>query len=337
MRQEQKLSIIIPAYNAENYISRCLDSILNQDYHNEIEIIVVNDGSEDKTAEILENYRDRYPGLFRVITKRNEGVSSARNAGILASLGEWIWFCDADDYVCKEGLSFVLDNFVDSDIDVCSFCSVTLDGIALKNFSEPERVKGDCVFEGTTISRFKETSPFFVWNHIYRKSAIDGVMFREIPLAEDALFNLEVYMKDLRLRCTNANIYRYTISAGQSTRKRDQQTMKNAIHGYEGLFDTFKRFQSEVEDNELIDAIDEKIAGQSLPFMSRVLCAELSKDEFAILFHRLNEKGIFPFSEINSKIRIVNLIGRCPDLYMIGSLLYKRLFVPYILPRLSRN
>ena len=117
---KEKLSIIIPAYNAENCIERCLDSILDQDYHNEIEIIVVNDGSTDSTGSILNKYQKQIPSVFRIITKENGGVSSARNAGLDAATGDWIWFCDADDYICKNGLSYVLNSFVDDDIDICT-------------------------------------------------------------------------------------------------------------------------------------------------------------------------------------------------------------------------
>ena len=116
-----KLSIIIPAYNVELYIERCFESILNQDFHNEIEIIVVNDGSTDSTGAILEKYCQYNPTVFKIVTKENGGVPSARNAGLDVATGDWIWFCDADDYICKNGLSYVIDNFVDDTIDICTF------------------------------------------------------------------------------------------------------------------------------------------------------------------------------------------------------------------------
>ena len=333
----RKLSIIIPAYNAENCIERCLDSILDQDYHNDIEIIVVNDGSTDSTRLILERYKNRLPNVFRIITKENGGVSSARNEGLENATGEWIWFCDADDYICKNGLSYVLDNFVDLDIDICTFWAISLDRIALKDFVEPKTVVGSTVFEGTTISKYKESFPVSACNHLYRKSAINSTRFRKIPIGEDAFFNLEMYMKDLRLRSTNANIYRYTVSDGQATRGRDQYTMRKAIAGYEVLFDTIKKFQKEKSDEELSYELERKIALTSFAYMSRVLCAELSIGEFVELICRLKQKGIFPFLELNRKIKVINFIGRFPLLYPSLSFLYQKLFIPHILPKLSRN
>lgn len=334
---KEKLSIIIPAYNAEAFIERCLNSILNQDYHNDIEIIVVNDGCTDSTGSILNKYQKQNPSVFRIITKENGGVSSARNAGLDAATGDWIWFCDADDYICKNGLSYVLDNFVDSEIDICTFGGISLDSRTLNSFVEPDAVSGNIIYEGSTISNYKESYPVFVYSQIYRKSAIKGIRFRSTPIGEDAFFNLEVYMRDLRLRRTNTHVYRYTVSDGQATRKRDRYTMRKAIAGYEVLFDTIKKFQKEKSDEELSNELERKIALTSIAYMSRVLCAELSKGEFVELICRLKQKGIFPFLELNRKIKVVNSIGRFPVLYPSLCFLYQKLFIPYIMPKLSRN
>lgn len=337
MNKTDKLSIIIPAFNAEAFIGRCLDSILNQDYHNEVEIIVVNDGSTDSTAKILSDYQSKYPNIIRIINQKNGGVSAARNAGIEAAEGDWIWFCDADDYICKNGLSYVLDHFVDSDIDICTFWAITLDHIALKSFCESEELKGECVYDGLTRSKFKESFPGPVWNHLYKKKSINGVRFRDV-FGEDAIFNLEVYMKDLRIRGTNLNIYRYTVNDAQMTRNRNKEKMRRIIDGYEHIFDVAKENQRSVcNDRELSQSIDRWISNIFTPYMSRLLCADLTKEEFSDKIDRLNQKGIFPIHASNERQKIFNFIGNHPSLYPIESLLYRKIFIPYILPRLSRN
>ena len=146
MDKNEKLSIVIPAYNAGWCIERCLNSIMDQNYHNDLEIIVVNDGSTDSTSKIIDAYCQKHTSLFRVVNKQNGGLPSARNAGLEVALGDWIWFCDADDYICRNGLSYVLDHFVDSSIDVCTFHSISLDPIALKRFNEQNAVKGGMPF-----------------------------------------------------------------------------------------------------------------------------------------------------------------------------------------------
>ena len=92
-----KLSIIITVYNKEKYISRCIESALNQNIDN-YEIIIVNDGSTDNSHNIIKKYVEKYPDKINYINKENGGVSSARNIGLKASKGEFITYIDGDDY-----------------------------------------------------------------------------------------------------------------------------------------------------------------------------------------------------------------------------------------------
>lgn len=92
------ISIIVPVYNMEKYLKKCLNSLVKQTYKN-IEIICVNDGSTDNSSKILENYQNKYPKLIKVINKKNGGLSDARNAGIKKAKGDYIGFVDSDDWV----------------------------------------------------------------------------------------------------------------------------------------------------------------------------------------------------------------------------------------------
>lgn len=110
------ISIIIPVYKAEKTIRRCLDSILHQS-HEEWEAIIVDDGSPDKAGEICDEY-ERADSRFRVIHQKNSGVSSARNAGLNIVKGDYIAFCDSDDYVEKDWLKFFIQNISGFDVVV---------------------------------------------------------------------------------------------------------------------------------------------------------------------------------------------------------------------------
>ena len=96
-----KISIIVPVYNVENYIGRCLETLLNQTLQ-EIEIIIVNDGTQDKSEEIIEKYVKQYPTKIKYYEKKNGGLSSARNYGLEYATGEYVAFLDSDDYVEKK-------------------------------------------------------------------------------------------------------------------------------------------------------------------------------------------------------------------------------------------
>ena len=93
-----KVSIIIPVYNVEKYISKCLDTLVNQTLE-EIELIVVNDGSTDESENIIMKYKEKYPDKILYLKKNNGGLSDARNYGVNYAKGEFIAFLDSDDYV----------------------------------------------------------------------------------------------------------------------------------------------------------------------------------------------------------------------------------------------
>ena len=105
-----KISIIIPVYNGEKYIRRCLDSVINQTY-NDIQIIVINDGSIDNTENILKTYSD-----IVLINKENEGVSKARNTGLSLATGDYVYFCDADDYLEENAFEVLVKEYGENDL-----------------------------------------------------------------------------------------------------------------------------------------------------------------------------------------------------------------------------
>ncbi len=117
------LSIIIPIYNVENYIDRCLNSIFSQDSTiNDYEVICVNDGTPDKSMDIVNRYADKY-GNICIINQENKGLSVARNAGLKIARGKYIWFVDSDDYVSPNSVKEIeaTINGIGSDIDVIPF------------------------------------------------------------------------------------------------------------------------------------------------------------------------------------------------------------------------
>ncbi len=102
------LSIIIPCYNAERWVARCLDSILNQGV-DDMEIIAVNDGSKDGTLSVLREYENLHPSIIKVVDKSNGGAASARNKGLDIAQGKYVMFVDADDQIVENTLKYTID------------------------------------------------------------------------------------------------------------------------------------------------------------------------------------------------------------------------------------
>lgn len=119
------LSIIVPVYNMELYLEKCLSTLVNQNNNNySYEIICVNDGSTDKSQEILELYKDKYNKNIKIIATKNLGVSNARNIGIENSSGEYITFVDSDDWIDEDFVCIALDNIKQYGVDLCVFDTV---------------------------------------------------------------------------------------------------------------------------------------------------------------------------------------------------------------------
>lgn len=121
MVKRPKVSVILPIYNVENYLSRCLESLMNQTLL-DIEIIGVNDGSKDRSADILRQYM-ALDSRIQMIDKENGGTASARNAGLDAAAGEMIFFLDPDDYVAKNACERIYEEHLNCGADIVIFGS----------------------------------------------------------------------------------------------------------------------------------------------------------------------------------------------------------------------
>lgn len=178
-----KVSIIIPFYNSENYLSRCIESAAGQTY-SDIEIILINDGSTDGSEKVCMSYAQSDPRI-RLITQDNKGVSVARNAGLDAATGDLISFIDSDDYVENDYIEYLAGLLEKSGSDMA--CCGHEDN---KNTSEPRIITGseECLKDYLTSKDIFAS----VWGKIYRRSLFDGIRFPEGKRFEDnfVLFRL---------------------------------------------------------------------------------------------------------------------------------------------------
>lgn len=193
-----KYSVIIPVFNVEKYINRCVKSILSQRY-NDLEIILIDNGSEDSSGILCDNYAERYSNITTYHIP-NGGVSSARNFGLAKAQGEFICFVDADDYLVGNLFSD-MENQLDSEIDLLVFSYYNS---LEKNLSETTRSAKILPIEGRKdrnqfIALFTELflsdMMYTVWNKIYRREFLEEhrIIFEQYELGEDVRFNLNVY------------------------------------------------------------------------------------------------------------------------------------------------
>lgn len=193
-----KYSVIIPVYNVENYLTRCLDSLLAQNYA-DLEILLIDNGSKDQSGQICEDYAAKFSNITAYHIP-NKGVSSARNFGLAKAKGEFICFVDADDYL--EGNLFSdLESQLDSQLDLLVFSYYNS---IEQNLSEIIRSAKILPTEGKKdksdfIALFQELClsdmMYTVWNKIYRREFLEEhrIMFEQYELGEDVRFNLNVF------------------------------------------------------------------------------------------------------------------------------------------------
>ena len=248
------ISIIVPVYNAEQYLPKCLDSILNQTYKY-LEVICINDGSYDNSINILNQYKAQDSRMV-VIDKSNEGVSATRNCGLKQATGEYFMFVDADDWIepdtCEKALTVMEDN--NADIVMWSYVSE-------RGFSNSQKTifPNDCVFEHTNEleqvhRRFiglvgdelahpelaDSLSP--VWGKLYKKflletSKAEFIDLAEIGTYEDGMFNLQIFQNASKIAYINKRFYHY---------RKTNQTSVTSMHK-EKLFSQWQTLYKKME------------------------------------------------------------------------------------------
>lgn len=233
---ETVFSIIIPVYNAEIFLSSCLDSILKQTFQS-YEVLLIDDGSEDKSGEICDAYAERYLG-FQVYHQENSGVSAARNAGIHKAKGKYIVFLDADDFIEKELLMKVYNEMEDQGYDTCSFAVRCVD--EEKHFLYEMRYEGmtkalslsDCSIDDFLLKHFLQyEAGWEACFYIYRSEILHQhhIRFNEnLSYAEDMVFTFEYMLYITKWIKIPDILYNYTKRNHSVTgRKEIKQMMRH--------------------------------------------------------------------------------------------------------------
>lgn len=332
------LSVIVPVHNAEPYIERCINSLLDQGVEN-LEIICVENGSTDESIRVLRGYESLHPEMIRVFCLTESGASEARNYGIEHSTGDVLAFCDVDDYVIPKAYGYLLDKYWRDDIDLVKYNSVTLDEHMLKKWKETNDVRGDLLFEGNAVDFIKQCGccPTFVWCHLYSRSFIERhkIRYESIIIGEDLTFNLKVYSARANMVAVSSNIYRYTVSSQQVTRIRQKDKMRRISMGYIKVFEMLVRCKTQIPEIEF--AMNRQIEVEMLTCFSRVFSADFDMKDYRFVWKKFQELGIWKLKKTLRYSRCIDIMMSCYPLYKLMSVVFRNVFVPYILPKMSRN
>lgn len=316
------VSVIVPVYNVENELKKCVLSIINQTYVN-IEIILVDDGSTDNSGAICDQFADCYTNV-KAYHKRNGGLSSARNMALTYVNGEYLVFVDSDDYIANDMIEIMMQKADGADLVICNYKKVNLIGSREKQ--DPMNVDEscwskykfwqECYFQGLWI--FCVVS----WNKLYRKSLFDNIKFPNHKLHEDEFVIGRIISLTKKIKVITDTLYFYV--------QRQGSIMHQKQIGNLDLAEALLRRSDMFSDNNKQSL---KILRQNLMIISKKLIlgffenhTETEKKRFVYLrlkyFKKVRE---YSRKEFNWRLCIRAFLLHIPYIYYIALVLFHRL------------
>ncbi len=238
------ISVIVPVYNVEKYLQKCVDSIINQTYQN-LEIILVDDGSTDNSGKICDEYLKKDKRI-KVIHKRNGGLSDARNWAIDVAEGEYIEFVDSDDYIEQDMIEFLYNNIeqYNADISICSYYMID---------------EKECINQSTNelyvYSRLEilqevlldEKIRSYAWNKLFKKSLFDDIRFPVGKIFEDVITIGKLFEKSEKVVLNDVAKYYYRQREGSILHIQNSKTRLAYIYGALEILKYLKEKEEKLE------------------------------------------------------------------------------------------
>lgn len=312
------LSIVVPVYNVENYLSKCLDSILNQDIaKDDYEIVVVNDGSTDSSGEIAKEYAEKHTNIT-LINQENQGLSGARNSGIRVAKGKYIQFVDSDDYLEPNVEKSLVERMESENLDILRFNYQNVN----ENYEvfEPNKVSKpfvdyrDEVCYGIAFLNERLGSACYVVQFMLKRELLQDKKkhFKEGIYFEDTEWTPRILVEAKRVTSVPTMVYNYLVRQGSITKSVDPRKRQKLLDDSLALIDAKKELMHEVPDKRWFEGM---IAHSVVSIISTI-----AKDYFSQrkkYLEMLKVKNVFPLSTYHltpSAARKVKLINFSPAL-----------------------
>ena len=223
------ISVIVPIYNVEKYLPKCIESITNQTYTS-LQIILVNDGSTDSCGEICDEYALKDDRII-VIHNENSGVASARNSGLEIASGEFLMFVDSDDYISSDAIQVLYDRIIkdNTDMAIAKHIDVFSDGNSNDRFCS--WIKDSVITNGDVFSKMADDEFFAVsvCVKMFKKSVFDGIFFPPLLCGEDLCVCLQVVNRCEKISIVNKTIYYYFQRSNSAVHKKTELIIKDEI------------------------------------------------------------------------------------------------------------
>lgn len=228
----EKISVIIPAYNAEKYLEQCVKSVQSQTYDN-IEIIIVNDGSTDRTAEIIERLKEKDSRIRTLHKRKNEGIGAARNSALELVTGQYVLFLDSDDWIDPNHVSDLYDLLVrtESDVSIANFTRY----IESENRYEIHITDDDYyerIFTPQEWFAYQYGKPHYLsvcftvpWCKLYKRSLFENILYYTGSFGEDDRTTWKLYLAADKIAYMHRPTMVYRVNSGSLTQTTEQSTV----------------------------------------------------------------------------------------------------------------
>lgn len=301
------ISFVVPIYNVEQFLPKCLDSIYELSQQS-IELVLVNDGASDSSGEIMARYHEQFPAITKLITQENKGLSAARNKGLDNASGEWIAFIDSDDFIDSKAMLNVIKVLQQTDSDIIAFdgyryidASAKLQALLNKPnpYNNGETVKS--IDYLTTLIDNSITNVVTVWDKIYKKSIIDKYDMRFISgmLHEDVPFTFKLLCNDNKLTYIAEKVLYYRQREGSIV-----NTPASIAKAHARITNIFY-----IIDLLKVNNISNVVLNDYLVFIAKTVAA----DKFALPYSLLFSMGL---RRISVKKRLILIWIMCVNLFL---------------------
>ena len=295
-----KLSIIVPFYNVEKYIAKCLDSLLDQDIPElEYEIICVNDCSPDNSRNIVIEYQKNHPNIILIEHESNKRQGAARNTGLSKTRGQFVWFVDSDDWIMSNCLKDILSICEKGFLDILAFNFLRVENqenIVKKGntFKNSVNIMDGCnyihLYFGEDFVNYLLGYP---WMYLYKTIFLKkhNLFFPEDVFFEDTLFPFKALVLADKVQSIDRYLYYYRLTNGSITNTYDMKLKGDLIFQYsfiagESLFKFSEEMTS--KDNELASILNEKAIWYYNSFVRRIIVAPIKEKK---VFYKLLSKN----------------------------------------------
>ncbi|MDY6131328.1 MAG: glycosyltransferase family A protein [Prevotella sp.] len=310
-----KLSILIPAYNVEGLLSRCLDSVCMQ-MPDDVEVIIVNDGSTDQTLAVAESYVAQYPKI-RLYSKENEGVGAARNQLLKLACGEYFWFVDADDYIEAGCVGRILNRLTASpDTEML---------LVLYNDEQKQTFFGGTGEDYVLAGLFNG----YLWNKVIKRSIVSEQHIRfmsQMYSQEDWMFLMQIYPNIKHVLETEIRAYRYCDDNANSVmRNKTEENIRRNVDNSLKTICHFKRFIETYKGCKLYSAYKAWLNYSTAGFLYSLLPLRYSVGEVKQIISTFKNCSVYPIGKSeNRKADLFVNIANIEWLYLLLMRLWKK-------------